>query len=290
MLDGAETTETGMKHREMLRAGIYTKSMLNSANRCEIAFGLSQGLVTGQPEFELPGYALELGVMMGDLMQLWSLRMLSGLAVPHDEARQLLSDRWDRRMPLVRDTPLPTMKDEKIEALLDLYVQWEDDVYPALVTQVGPLVGAEVPFRGTLGGIPIAGTGDLLFSRAYRDQKTCGQKSWKYRKPGQFNYELAHYSALTGLPDVGFLPFVHDLRKPRIDTDASSVTVGPAQLTWAAEVLERFASHMANAIKDPGVLQPATSGIGNYPCHPKWCGYFGRQCPVTRHLKREDFE
>lgn len=293
MLEGVEIPTVAERHRAMLSRGIYTKSMVNSADRCQVAFGLSQGLVTGTPERELPGFALLLGVTAHDLLNLWALRTMGNLPLPLEEARQLLSERWDARIPMAHDAPPPSAKDDKIAALMHLWGQWLDLYQSTRETPdwTGKLLGTEVPHgedgNVKLGGISIGGTTDIEFESAVWDAKIVGQKS-PYRKPGKFVYELAHYAALTGKSDVAYVPFVHDLKTPKLEV--ASVPQTPDTLAWAGEKLDRFA-HLVDAAKhDHGILQPPPHGVGTYPCMPKWCGYFGRQCPVTKHLKREDYQ
>ena len=290
-LQPAPLRSIGEVHAELIERGIFTKSMVGTVDKCPIRLGLRHGWITGTEEKHVPGFAAAYGGLNHGLIETWASREIRGELLPYEEVRQLLHDRWPGAMQGADGVPPPSHRDGYVDRLVALHRQWRAIHRKGYY---GKLVGTErsYGYDGSvlLGGIPIAGHVDLLYERAVLDPKTCNQRSG-YRKPGPFTYELAHYSALTGLPDAGFVPHVHDLAVPK--TEVALITVTEQAKQVAACKLERVAELVSKAKQSPGVLTPPPegpmSGIGKGLCTPRFCGYFGTVCPVTKHLKREDF-
>jgi hypothetical protein len=284
-----EPGQTSMKvtHERLFERGIYTKSMVNT--KCGIQTGLRYGMITGRYEKETPGYVMQLGITMDDLLSLWGRHLLGGLSVPTmAQARQFLSEQWDKRMKSLDNDP-PDDKDLKIVKLLKLYGGWMA-VYEERKARHGVLVAVQQQ-RGYHGdtqfaGVKIAGHIDYELQEAVEDWKLGGYRSW-YRTSNvePFPYELAHYSALTGKKKTAYVCMVHDL-KTKSPIEVTERVQTPETLDMAAERLLRFDAQVRAG--DPYVLQPPPK-VGQFPCGPKWCGYFGRQCPLTKNLKREDY-
>lgn len=288
-LEGAITT-IGQRHDWLWNRGIWTKSMVKSFDRCQIAAGLRYGLVTGEPEFEAPGFAAEFGLTYDDLLKEWAKAKLAKRVLGREEVVQILSDRWDSRM---KDNPmvLPGDKGEAMRKLLAMYDLWVE-ASKKVRRENGALIGHDVGlgFDGDkqIAGISIAGHLDLQYAKAVVDIKTAKAKNVRFHNVGPMDLEVVIYSVLADVPKVEKSILVHDLvAGPELRFNKNIVE--EPHIKAAGLKLERLSHLVDKAKSDPTILQPPHE-IGVYPCHPTWCGYFGRSCPVTKHLKREEFE
>lgn len=274
-------------HGILLSKRVYTKSMVLGFYKCPLQFSLSHGLETGRLERIPPGFVVSLGLASDDLFNEWANRTKRGLPpISQEEAVQILSDKWDYRMSFVEDPtekPEQGTKDLKMAMILRGYRDFLTNIAPHL----GPpeatgdkWFGVEEECR--VGGVRIAGSPDMVFKGAVVDFKTVGRSS-KYRNPSPGDYELTHHSALTGKERSYFLPLVHEpVRGPVIKLTGGLVT--PLHKEMAGIRVEK----MDSCIQKGGPFLPAPTP-GKFPCTPKYCGYFGRICPATKHLRREDF-
>lgn len=281
-------------HSDLLSRGILTKSMHSTFYKCGVSFGLRHGMITGKAERTPPGFAVAVGLTMQDLLQVWAQRTIDGKPLPVEEARQLLSEKYDSRLRIVPaddpDLAKAPPKDEKVGKLLALYEEWLRR-YESVSENTGPVryVERQYGFDGStkIGGIPVAGTVDLETTLSVLDNKTVGSRSRYRKRQVRTPTELVIYSRLTGKSASGYLVFVHDLKtKAPVEylqyiptKDDEEIVAGQLQAMWDA--LRR------------GVFLPpegVAAGPNAFPCSPRWCGYFGRQCPITKHLRREDYQ
>jgi len=284
MLVAAESArDIGATHDMLFQRGIWTKSMVKSYLRCPASF--EQRYVYGKKE--PPGWALAIGSVNDSLFDAWGRRYLETKeSLPAQEARQILSDCWQREVkeagvkPDDRD-PHKT-KDAKLGSLMKGYSEWVERFHSfklGRLLEVQPAYGYDGGVL--LGDVPIAGHPDFIWSWGPVDLKTT--KSTSPTRTGGFwprSLDLVFQSTLTGNFDhSGILIVVHDFksdRMPRIEHHDHEV------LPVHREMMTEQVGRVVEAVKKGSFPATAAGSLGKYPCGPTWCGYFGKSCPVTK--------
>lgn len=282
----------GEIHDSLWEKGIYTKSMIGQWYKCGIQTERRHVYGEKYP----PGFVVAMGSTYAALKDVgWGKRLLAGQQPMEDEeARQFVSEEWARQMEHVEE---PEAKDvmlaaDKQRRIIDAYhtfdAQWRMEWYK----ETGQLVGSEmgIGYDGSVSVVDrhgtkvfIAGTVDMLFEEAVADDKFVGSRS-RYRKYNRWDYEPAHLALVTGRRKFFLFPAIHDFAR-KVDVEKKDCPQGEDTLTVAKDKIGSF----KRAI-DLGLFPAPNVQPGTFPCHPKWCGYFGRTCPLTQHLRREDFE
>jgi hypothetical protein len=281
VLHGVTPLTIGEQHEALFARGIYTKSMLKTYFNCPVQF--EQRYIYGRKE--APGWALGMGLTMHDLMEVWGTRKLSGEPLSEAEARQLLSDRWNVRMAgLIPQVP----KDQQIDRFIQLYRDWLA-TYKTL--SLGQLVAVEKTYGEEgdvkLGVVPIAGHPDTEWTRGPGDYKivksTSQYRKIKQRTPWANTLEHVFAATLTGKDHSALFPFIHDFktrRKPWVEENG--LVVNERHRSVVTEAVERAVAAIGR-----GDFPANPRNIGQFPCTPDYCGFFGT-CPVTRGLTRKD--
>jgi len=282
----------GEAHEKLWDREIYSKSMIGQWYKCGVQSELRHVYGHKVP----PGFVVAMGSTYASLKDVgWAQRILAGEAPMSDEeAEQFVHEEWARQMehveePEAKDAHLAVVKKRRILDAFHIFDgQWRMD-WRSLT---GELTGAEqrVGYDGSVEvedeygtKVRLSATPDMLFENAVGDDKFVGMRS-RYRRYNRWAYEAGHVSLVTGKKTFFLFPAIHDFQR-KTDVEVKECPQGDD----THSIVISKAAHFKRAI-DKGIF-PAPEAIpGTFPCHPKWCGYFGRQCPITKHLKREDFE
>lgn len=140
----------------------------------------------------------------------------------------------------------------------------------------------EVPFSGTVGGVPVQGKIDLIRSDAPPDQPEGRRAVADYKfvakakssNEARMSVQLGVYAEVTGLTDVEFISVVKTA-KPKVET--TPVSLLPEDLKRTANVV----AGVANAIS-AGVF-PYTDP-SSWACCQKWCSEW-HACPQGGKLR-----
>jgi len=252
------------------------------ALRCQMQLALRRGFITGKEEKLPPDFSMASGLLLHGLLETWGKRVIDGDSVPEEEeAKQLLHDRWGPRMEGVENVPPNVNPDEYIDPMVSTYSKWQG-AYS--VPEWGTLKAVERKFgfdgEFDLEGVPIGGVIDANSDHYVWDYKTVGARSQYLNQKAFIPLELDFYAAATGIASARYVCAVPERKKIVVVKYESTPESRKTSAMTAAGVLE--------LVRKGGPFLPPPE-IGKYPCTPKWCGYFGRVCPYTKHLNREDF-
>ena len=276
----------GEIHDSLWERGIYTKSMVTQFFKCPIQ--TERRHVYG--EKYAPGFVVMMGSAYASLMEYWAKKHLAGEFLEDGEVVDVTNDIWARKMADVEE---PEAKDailaiEKKRKIVECFSAWEV-LYGEVRDNLGLLTAAEVGmgYDGNIivtdsvgTDIKIAGTFDKVFEDGVADDKFVGMKS-RYRKFTRWDYEMAHLSMVTGHRKSFLFPAIHDFKnKVEVETKDCTQTEGTIQV--ATDKLGAFKRSI-----DAGIFCPPSCNPGVFPCMPKFCGFFGRTCPLTKHLNRD---
>jgi hypothetical protein len=273
-------------HDTLWEKGIYTKSMVTQFFKCPIQ--TERRHVYGE-KFP-PGFVVMMGSTYARLMEEWGKRHLEGKFLEEGEVPELVHDYWKERMSNVDE---PEAKDavlavEKKGRIIQCFAAWEV-LYGEVRDELGLLTGAEekIGYDGSIvvedqhgTKVKLAGTLDKVFEDGNADDKFVGMKS-RYRRFGPWDYEMAHAALVTGKEKSFLFPAIHDF-KNKVEVEKKDCTQTPATLKVAIDKVGAFKRSI-----DAGIFTPPSCNPGVFPCMPKFCGYFGRTCPLTKHLNRD---
>ena len=272
--------DIGATHDMLFEKGIWTKSMLKTYLRCPVTF--EQRYVYGAKE--PPGWAMALGNLSDNMLQVWGERTMAAKPFPDEEAREYLHESWKEliagpRLVAPPSEPHPHA-DQKIGSLMKCYKEFKRKI-PALrlnkLTHVQPAFGYEGDIL--LGAVPIAGHPDFVFDVGPVDLKTVKNNS-AYRKNGLLGNlpDYVFQAVLAGNMRSALLLFIHNFKTDRQDrVEYKSENLKPVVLDTTTEILHRVATAVARGDFPPTVT------TGTYPCVKDWCGFYGK-CPVTKGL------